>query len=142
MRRLNPKLRLVGLSATVEHPAALAAFLCPGPEPEADVLLADPGPDPDLAILETAPPPWAGQTARHAAPAVLELIAQARTTIVFINTRAQAELFFQALWAINDADLPIGLHHGSLSREARERVEAAMAAGRLRAVVATGSATG
>ena len=139
LQRLAPGLRRVGLSATVEDPAALAAFLCPGPEPEADVLLADPGPDPDLSILETAPPPWAGQTARHAAPAVLELIAQARTTIVFINTRAQAELFFQALWAINDADLPIGLHHGSLSREARERVEAAMAAGRLRAVVATGS---
>ncbi len=66
-------------------------------------------------------------------------MAQATTTIIFINTRAQAELFFQALWAANDANLPIGLHHGSLSREARARTEAAMAAGELRAVVATGS---
>ena len=60
----------------------------------------------------------------------MDLIRGARTTLVFINTRAQAELFFQALWAVNDEGLPIGLHHGSLSREARARVEAAMVAGR------------
>ena len=70
---------------------------------------------------------------------MLKAVAEARTTIIFINTRAQAELFFQALWAENDANLPIGLHHGSLARDARARVEAAMAAGELRAVVATGS---
>ncbi|MDN5567634.1 MAG: DNA ligase-associated DEXH box helicase, partial [Paracoccus sp. (in: a-proteobacteria)] len=69
----------------------------------------------------------------------LAQVKQANTTIIFINTRAQAELFFQAIWAANDDNLPIGLHHGSLSREARQRVEAAMAAGELRAVVATGS---
>jgi ATP-dependent Lhr-like helicase len=70
---------------------------------------------------------------------VLDLIAGATTTLVFINTRAQAELFFQALWAENRDGLPIGLHHGSLSREARARVEAAMVAGDLRAIVCTGS---
>jgi ATP-dependent Lhr-like helicase len=69
----------------------------------------------------------------------MELIRRATTTLVFINTRAQAELFFQAIWAENSEDLPIGLHHGSLSREARGRVEAAMAAGSLRAIIATGS---
>ncbi|MEM7497246.1 MAG: helicase-related protein, partial [Pseudomonadota bacterium] len=58
---------------------------------------------------------------------------------VFINTRAQAELFFQALWAENTEALPIALHHGSLGREARQKVEAAMAEGSLRAVVATAS---
>ena len=92
------------------------------------------------ASCETeTPPPWAGQTATYAAAAVMDLIRSAHTTIVFINTRAQAEVFFQHLWAANDEALPIGLHHGSLSREARARVEAAMAAGELRAVVATGS---
>ena len=60
-------------------------------------------------------------------------------TIVFVNTRAQAELMFQALWKLNDPMLPIGLHHGSLEIEQRRKVEAAMAAGRLRAVVATSS---
>ncbi len=136
LQSLAPGMRRVGLSATVEDPPALAEFLGGG----ARVMLADPGPEPDIAILETqVPPPWAGQGGRHAARAVIDLIAGARTTLVFINTRAQAELFFQALWAENDADLPIGLHHGSLSREARARVEAAMVEGRLRAIVATGS---
>jgi ATP-dependent Lhr-like helicase len=60
-------------------------------------------------------------------------------TIVFVNTRAQAELLFQALWRLNDDTLPIAIHHGSLELEARKRVEAAMAAGALRAVVATSS---
>ncbi len=136
LQRHSPAMRRVGLSATVEDPPALAAFLGRG----AEILAADPGPDPDISILATDdPPPWFGQGGRYAAPAVMELIRGATTTLVFINTRAQAELFFQALWAENDDGLAIGLHHGSLSREARARVEAAMAAGELRAVVATGS---
>ena len=133
---LAPCHRLTALSATVENPGEIADWLAPG----ARVHHADPGPAPEIGILEAAgTPPWAGQGGRYAAAAVMEQIRANRTTIVFINTRAQAELFFQALWAENDGNLPIGLHHGSLGREARGRVEAAMAAGRLRAVVATGS---
>ncbi|WP_299362379.1 ligase-associated DNA damage response DEXH box helicase [uncultured Paracoccus sp.] len=135
LRGLAPGLRVTGLSATVEDPDALARFMG-----GAQVLLADPGPDPDIAMLPTAAAaPWAGGNGHYAVPEVLAAIRGATTTIVFINTRAQAELFFQALWAANDDNLPIGLHHGSLSREARQKVEAAMAAGALRAVVATGS---
>lgn len=136
LQSLSPAMRRVGLSATVEDPPALARFLGGG----ARVLEAEPGPEPDIGLLETeTPPPWAGQGGRYAAGAVMELIRAHRTTLVFINTRAQAELFFQALWAENAEALPIGLHHGSLSREARLRVEAAMAEGSLRAIVATGS---
>ena len=139
LQRLAPGLRRVGLSATVEDPPALARFLAPHPTPCA-VLEADPGPDPDIAMLETAaPPPWAGGGGRHAIPEVLAEIRRHRTTLIFHNTRAQAELFFHALWLANDEDLPIGIHHGSLSREQRERVEAAMVAGTLRAIVCTGS---
>ncbi|CUX82602.1 MAG: ATP-dependent helicase Lhr and Lhr-like helicase Lhr [Roseibaca calidilacus] len=132
---LAPGLRMAGLSATVENPAALAQFMG-----GADVVLADPGPPPDIAMLPTkAIPPWSGAGGAYAARDVLEAIRDARLTLVFINTRAQAELFFQALWAVNDDNLPIGLHHGSLSRDARHKVESAMAQGALRAVVATGS---
>ena len=135
LRTLAPGVATTGLSATVEDPEALARLMG-----GARVILADPGPDPDIAMLATArPAPWAGGGGHYAIPEVLDQIRQARTTIIFINTRAQAELFFQALWAANDDNLPIGLHHGSLAREARQRVEAAMAAGELRAVVATGS---
>ncbi|HWL55895.1 MAG TPA: ligase-associated DNA damage response DEXH box helicase, partial [Paracoccus sp. (in: a-proteobacteria)] len=138
LRALAPGLRVTGLSATVEDPAALASFMA-GAAPVA-ILEADPGPDPDIAMLATEEPaPWAGGGGHYAIPEVLQAVRQARTTIIFINTRAQAELFFQALWAANEENLPIGLHHGSLAREQRARVEAAMAAGELRAVVATGS---
>ncbi|WP_199259517.1 ligase-associated DNA damage response DEXH box helicase [Paracoccus binzhouensis] len=138
LRRLAPGLRVTGLSATVEDPQALAGFMAGTASVE--IVEADPGPDPDIAMLPTArPAPWSGGGGHHAIPEVLAAIREARTTIIFINTRAQAELFFQALWAQNDENLPIGLHHGSLAREQRARVEAAMAAGELRAVVATGS---
>ena len=50
-----------------------------------------------------------------------------------------SEIVFQELWRLNTENLPIALHHGSLSRENRRKVEAAMAAGKLRAVVATSS---
>ena len=62
-----------------------------------------------------------------------------RTTLVFCNTRSLAELIFQDLWSENPQHLPIGIHHGSLAREARRKVEQAMADGKLRALVATAS---
>jgi ATP-dependent Lhr-like helicase len=136
---LVPGLRRVGLSATVEDPGAIARFLARHPEPCA-ILTADPGPEPDIAMLRTdEAPPWAGGGGRYAIPAVLREVERHKTTLIFHNTRAQAELFFHHLWLANDAGLPIGIHHGSLSREQRERVEAAMVAGQLRAIVCTGS---
>ncbi len=135
LRTLAPGLRVAGLSATVENPARLARFMG-----GAEVIRADPGPAPDIAMLQvSAPPPWSGAGGAYAARDVMRAISEARLALVFINTRAQAELFFQALWAVNDTNLPIALHHGSLAREQRRKVEAAMAAGELRAVVATGS---
>ncbi|MBY8976139.1 ligase-associated DNA damage response DEXH box helicase [Rhodobacteraceae bacterium NNCM2] len=133
---LAPGHRVTALSATVDDPAAIGRWL----SPETLVMSADPGPAPDISILRDAgEPPWAGMGGRYAAGAVMELVRTHRTSIIFINTRAQAELFFQALWTENEEGLPIGLHHGSLSREARQRVETAMAEGALRAVCATAS---
>lgn len=135
LRQIAPLVQTIGLSATVDDPPALADFM--GAK---NIVIADPGPKPDIALLATQnPPPWAGQGGRYAVGDVLQAIAQAKTTLVFHNTRAQAELFFQALWQINEENLPIALHHGALSREARTKVEAAMSAGQLRAVVATGT---
>ena len=132
-------LRRVGLSATVEDPAAIAHFLARHPDP-CDIVLADPGPDPDISMLNIAePPPWAGGGAAYAIPAVLEQIKQHKTTLIFHNTRAQAEIFFHNLWLANEDSLPIGIHHGSLDKVQRERVEAAMVRGDLAAIVCTGS---
>jgi ATP-dependent Lhr-like helicase len=136
LETLSPGLRRVGLSATVEDPPALARFL----GPETQILLADPGPDPDIRMLVTRePPPWSGGGGKYAIPAILEQVKAHKITLIFHNTRAQAEIFFHNLWIANEDLLPIGIHHGSLSREQRERVEQAMVAGSLRAVVCTGS---
>jgi ATP-dependent Lhr-like helicase len=139
LQRLCPDLRRVGLSATVEDPAAIAHLLARHPDP-CPILLADPGPDPDIRMLETEEqPPWSGGGGAYAIPAILEEVRRHRTTLIFHNTRAQAEIFFHNLWLANDEGLPIGIHHGSLAREQREKVEQAMVQGRLRAVVCTGS---
>ncbi len=136
---LCPGLRRVGLSATVDDPAAIARLLAHHPDPCA-ILTADPGPDPDIRMLVTdQAPPWSGGGAAYAIPAVLEQVRAHKTTLIFHNTRAQAEIFFHNLWLANEDALPIGIHHGSLDRVQRERVEAAMVAGQLRAIVCTGS---
>ncbi|MEV8465240.1 ligase-associated DNA damage response DEXH box helicase [Fluviibacterium sp. DFM31] len=139
LQGLCPDLRRVGLSATVEDPAAIGRFLAAHPQP-CEILTADPGPDPDIAMLDLPEaPPWAGGGGRYAIPQVLAAVKAHKTTLIFHNTRAQAEIFFHHLWLANDDGLPIGIHHGSLAREQRQKVEAAMAAGALRAIVCTGS---
>jgi ATP-dependent helicase Lhr and Lhr-like helicase len=142
LRHLAPGLQAVGLSATVAEPDDLCAWLVeqgPGqPRRLADRIVVEGGARPVIDILSTeARVPWAGHTARHALPDIYAAIAAHRTTLIFVNTRWQAELLFQELWKINDEALPIALHHGSLDRSQRRRVEAAMSAGTLRAVVAT-----
>jgi ATP-dependent Lhr-like helicase len=139
LQTLAPGLRRVGLSATVEDPAAIARGLAYHPDP-CPILLADPGPDPDISMLVTPErPPWSGGGAKYSIPAVLDLVKQHKTTLIFHNTRAQAEIYFHNLWLANDDALPIGIHHGSLSRDQRNNVEAAMVRGDLRAIVCTGS---
>jgi ATP-dependent Lhr-like helicase len=139
LQALAPSLRRVGLSATVDDPAQIAHLLARNPEPCA-VLHADPGEAPDLSMLDTGrAPPWAGGAALHAIPAVLEQVRRHRTTLIFHNTRAQAELFFHNLWLQNDNALPVAIHHGSLSREQRQNVESAMLRGELKAIVCTGT---
>ncbi|TCZ56274.1 ligase-associated DNA damage response DEXH box helicase [Roseicella aquatilis] len=138
---LAPAARRVGLSATVAHPEPLRAFLSPSGRAE-DVRLVQVrgGAAPELSVqLPAGHLPWGGHMGLASAPEIYRKIREARVTIVFVNTRAQAELVFQALWKLNDDALPIALHHGSLTVEQRRKVEAAMAAGRLRAVVATAS---
>ena len=139
LQTLCPNLRRVGLSATVDDPQAIAQFLARHPDP-CEVLQADPGPTPDIQMLQsTEAPPWAGGGAAYSIPAVMEQIKAHNTTLIFHNTRAQAEIFFHNLWLANDDALPIGIHHGSLDRDQRNRIEAAMVRGDLRAIVCTGS---
>ena len=142
--RLAPHLTSVGLSATVAEPEELARFMMPqrsgSAHAHADLVVAEGGAAPHVTMLDTRERlPWAGHSARHALDEIYRLIAAHRTTLVFVNTRSQAEGIFQQLWQINDDNLAIALHHGSLDVAQRRKVEEAMAGGRLRAVVCTSS---
>jgi ATP-dependent Lhr-like helicase len=138
---LAPAARRIGLSATVADPDALRAWLVPqrpGQQAMADLVLGQPGAPPHIRILRSVEDvPWAGHSSLYAIAEIYAEIAKARLTLVFVNTRSQAEMLFHHLWDANDAHLPIALHHGSLDVGQRRKVEAAMAAGKLRAVVCT-----
>ena len=141
LARLAPDMQRVGLSATIADPESWAGWLAPDADADqVEIVRAEGGAAPDIDILVIDDRiPWGGHNGRWAARAVMRRIETARLAIVFVNTRAVAELVFRDLWAENDSALPIGIHHGSLAPEARRKVEAAMAAGRLRAIVATAS---
>ena len=141
LQMIAPNLRRVGLSATISDPDAYRSWLAPDADIDAvSLVLGDPGAEPNLSILIPENRiPWGGHSGRHAVREVMDLIERHKTTLVFCNTRSLAELIFQDLWAVNDNGLPIGIHHGSLAQEARRKVEAAMAAGKLRGLVATAS---
>ncbi len=141
LQRLAPDLRRVALSATVADPDGYRAWLAPDGDIDAVSLVqGEAGAPPDISILLPQDRvPWAGHSGRYAAAQVMREIEAHRTAIIFCNTRSLAELIFQDLWKANDKGLPIGVHHGSLALEARRKVESAMAAGKLRALVATSS---
>ncbi len=166
LQTLAPNLRRVGLSATVDDPDLIREWMSPqavipdaagdpgpgagagalgpgsslraGRDDTVDLVRGPPGPRPVVeTLVSEGRVPWAGHTAEHAMAEVYQIIKRHRTTLVFVNTRFQAEFAFQELWKLNDDSLPIALHHGSLAAEQRRRVEAAMARGELKAVVCT-----
>ena len=142
LQTFAPSMRRVGLSATVDDPDVIRRWLAcangPRAEETVDLVLGPPGAAPIVdMLLSEGRVPWAGHTAKHAMDEVYGVIKSAKTALVFVNTRFQAEFAFQELWRLNDDALPIALHHGSLAAEQRRKVEAAMARGELRAVVCT-----
>jgi len=144
LRSLRPELQTIGLSATVANPSDLQRWLVgqnredTRTDYESSLITVEGGAKPEISILDTQERlPWSGHSARHAVGEIYETIKTAQTAILFVNTRSQAEFLFQNLWRINDDNLPIALHHGSLDVGQRRKVEAAMAVNALRAVVAT-----
>ncbi len=136
---LAPEVQITGLSATIARPDLMRDWIAAPVAPRETVLLTAPGGAlPELEILRSVERvPWAGHSAVYAFPELYEVIKQHKTTLLFVNTRSQAEMLFQGLWEINEDSLPIALHHGSLDVEQRRKVESAMASGRLKAVVCT-----
>lgn len=141
LRHHAPAMRAIGLSATVADPMELRRWLVPQgkqPAPPAGLVHVTGGAAPDITIMKTETRiPWSGHVSTYAVPEIYQEITRHKTALIFVNTRFQAELLFQSLWTINEDNLPIALHHGSLDAGQRRKVEAAMADNRLRAVVAT-----
>lgn len=140
LRKLAPHSLSIGLSATVANPDRFTPWL-DADQSRVAVLKPDLSKAIELSILDTQAErlPWSGHGGLYAAKDIYTLITTHRPCLVFVNTRAQAEMLFQALWVHNDLTLKIGLHHGSLEVGLRRKTEAAMARGELDAVVATSS---
>lgn len=140
LRAYAPGLKVWGLSATLGNVSEAAAVLVgPGRTPR---LIGTELPK-ALSLETLIPPrverfPWSGHMGLTCLPQVVERLHGAASTLVFTNTRAQAERWFDAL-SMAAPELPLGLHHGSLAAAERQAVEAALREGRLRAVVATSS---
>ena len=140
LRSFRPRLQAIGLSATVADPDALRRWLV-GQRPAgamADLITVEGGARPDVSVMDSQERvPWQGHSSRYAVPEIYETVKRHRMSLIFVNTRSQAELLFSELWRTNEDNLPIALHHGSLDVSQRRRVEKAMAESSLRAIVAT-----
>lgn len=143
LHSLAPGLRRTALSATLADPESFRAWLAPWGDIDSTALVeGEAGAPAEVEILlpdQGQRVPWGGHAAAWALPQLYDAIRRNRTTLVFTNTRFLAEYIFQLLWDANEDKLPIGIHHGSLSKEARRKVEGAMARGELRALVCTAS---
>lgn len=99
LQQFSPLLRVSGLSATVAHPSAMAAWVSPtGKASGVRLIKAEATVRPDVHVLlpdKQGHLPWAGRMGLGSATAILTEIARAHLTIVFVNSRAQAELLFQ-----------------------------------------------
>jgi ATP-dependent helicase Lhr and Lhr-like helicase len=143
LRHWHPQLRTWGLSATIGNlDTAMKTLMGSSPVPRRLVR----GLVPKAITIDALIPeemevfPWAGHLGVNMLPQVLDAIEEGATTLVFTNTRSQAEIWYQAIldarpeWAGE-----IAIHHGSLERKTRDFVEDALRAGTVRCVVCTSS---
>ena len=128
----------IGLSATIKDKENVLNFLSQNKQkkiidipslnkPKVEILMSD-----DRI-------PWSGHMATYSIKTLYTKIEKAEMSIIFVNTRAQAELIFHNLWLENKSNLKIAVHHGSLEREIRRKVEQKMSKGEIDCVVATSS---
>ncbi len=146
LRGWNPALRVWGMSATLGNlPEALQTLLGEREPGQSPGVLVQGQVDKRLVVDTLLPDhperfSWAGHLGLAMLPAVVRELASSGTTLVFVNVRSQAELWYKAILdARPDWAGELAIHHGSLDRSVREWVEAGLKAGRLRAVVCTSS---
>ena len=138
LETIAPKCQKLGLSATVKNKNSVLAFL--SQKNKSITINVQERSSPSIDILKTdIRVPWSGHMASYAIKDIYKKIINSTMSIVFVNTRAQAELVFNKLWHENEKNLKIAIHHGSLEKEMRRKVENMMSRGLLDCVVATSS---
>lgn len=144
LRKFQPALRTWGLSATMSNLHEAASTLLGHASAKSARIIHAPD-DKPILLDSVLPPkierfPWAGHLGLHLLQQVLEKIESAGTTLIFTNTRSQSELWFRAIMtARTDWIGKIAIHHGSIDRKTRLKIEQMLRAGALRAVVCTSS---
>ncbi len=144
LRSLNPSLRVWGISATIGNLEDAAATLL-GPTVYGKHVVVRAPDQKNIELCTLLPEtierfPWAGHLGTRMVEAVAAAIEQAGTTLVFTNTRSQSELWFKNLLAARPGFIgQLAVHHGSVDRKLRQRIEEMLKVGELKAVVCTSS---
>lgn len=143
LKQINPKLKIWGISATIGNINEAREILL-GKDFEQSTLVK--ASIPKKTVIETILPdtldkfPWAGHLGLKLADKILPIIDRSNSTLIFTNTRSQAEIWYQHLLQLQpDLAGQLALHHGSLGEEIRLWVEDALHRGVLKAVVCTSS---
>ncbi len=141
LKALNPALKIWGLSATLGNLDEATATLL-GRGAAAEIIAGER--ERPVALVSLLPEsisrfPWAGRVGVHQLKKVVERIEAAESTLLFTNTRSQAEIWFNAIQSVCAWPERVALHHGSIDRALRESAEQGLVDGRLKCVVATAS---
>ena len=137
LRSIKP-FQLIGLSATLKNSDLAAKYLSNNRNTK--LVSTHSKVVPEITILNSENRiPWSGHSPKYALPEIYSEILKFKSSILFVNTRAQAEILFESLWAINNKNKKIAIHHGSLEKELRKKVEKEIVEGQVECVVATSS---
>ena len=142
LRKLNPKLITWGISATIGNlPEAMDVLL--GEKHQGELIKANIQKKIKVESVmpdEVETMPWAGHLGIKLLEKVLPKIEKSSSTLIFTNTRAQCEIWYQKLLEVAPELAGVmAMHHGSISKELRFWVEEALYDGRLKVVVCTSS---
>ena len=137
LRSIKP-FQVIGLSATLKNTNLAKKYLSNNKNTK--LVSTHSKVVPEITILNSGNRiPWSGHSPRYALSEIYSEILKFKSSILFVNTRAQAEILFESLWAINNKNKKIAIHHGSLEKELRKKVEKEIVEGHVECVVATSS---
>ncbi len=137
LRSIKP-FQAIGLSATLKNTTLAKKYLSNNKNTK--LVSTHSKVIPEITILNSGNRiPWSGHSPRYALSEIYSEILKFKSSILFVNTRAQAEILFESLWAINNKNKKIAIHHGSLEKGLRKKVEKEIVEGYVECVVATSS---